>query len=125
MDPFDASRRPVSAAWFARGDRVIPGGVNSPVRSFRAVGGTPVLAASGRGSRIRTADGVELTDYCGSWGPLILGHAHPEVVAAVGAAAADGLTFGLHTGRGGVLRIDLRAGPSIEKVRLVTPTEAW
>jgi glutamate-1-semialdehyde 2,1-aminomutase len=126
MDPFDASRRPVSAAWFARGDRVIPGGVNSPVRSFRAVGGTPVLAASGRGSRIRTADGVELTDYCGSWGPLILGHAHPEVVAAVGAAAADGLTFGLHT-RAEVEFAELICAlvPSIEKVRLVSSgTEA-
>lgn len=116
----------ISAAWFERGRRVIPGGVNSPVRSFASVGGTPVVAASGRGCRIRTVDGDELVDYCGSWGPLILGHAHPEVVAAVQAAAENGMTFGMHTAAEVEFAEQIRERiPSIGKIRLVSSgTEA-
>jgi glutamate-1-semialdehyde 2,1-aminomutase len=82
---------------FARAQRVIPGGVNSPVRSFAAVGGDPIYVASGQGSRIRTVEGRELIDFCCSWGPLILGHAHPEVVAAACAAVERGSSFGINT----------------------------
>ena len=80
---------------FDEARRFIPGGVNSPVRAFRAVGGTPVFATSGRGARIHDAAGRELIDYVGSWGPLIAGHAHPRVVAAVQEQAARGTSFGM------------------------------
>lgn len=86
-----------SVALFERAQRVIPGGVNSPVRAFQAVGGTPVYVCSGAGARMITADGATLTDFCGSWGPLILGHARPEIVAAVCEAARAGTTFGINT----------------------------
>ncbi|NDH86575.1 aminotransferase class III-fold pyridoxal phosphate-dependent enzyme, partial [bacterium] len=72
---------------FAAAKKVTPGGVHSPVRAFRAVGGTPVFMESAKGSRMRDADGKEYVDYVGSWGPAILGHAHPEVVSAVREAA--------------------------------------
>ena len=111
---------------FERGQRVIPGGVNSPVRAFGAVGGTPIYVESGRGATLRTVDGRELTDFCGSWGPLILGHAHPEVVDAVQAAAAKGMSFGINT-RAEVEFAELIRGqiPYAEKVRLVSSgTEA-
>ena len=71
---------------FERSQRVIPGGVNSPVRAFRAVGGTPVFFREGKGSRLIDEDGREYVDYVGSWGPMILGHSHPEAVAAATAA---------------------------------------
>ena len=80
-----------------RGHQVIPGGVNSPVRAWNSVGGTPLHISKGMGSRIVTAEGYELIDFCGSWGPLILGHAQPAVVEAVTKAAKDGLTFGATT----------------------------
>jgi len=80
---------------FDEARRFIAGGVNSPVRAFRAVGGTPVFAVSGRGARIHDAAGNELIDYVGSWGPLIAGHAHPRVVAAVQEQAALGTSFGM------------------------------
>src|SRR5215831_18580455 len=82
---------------FERSRKVIPGGVNSPVRAFRAVGGTPRFIERGGGSRIWDADGREYIDYVGSWGPLVLGHADPDVVAAVRAAAGRGLSFGAPT----------------------------
>lgn len=82
---------------FKRACRVIPGGVNSPVRAFNGVGGTPVFVESGKRQKIRTADGRELTDYCCSWGAMILGHAHRAVVAAAKCAAAHGSTFGIAT----------------------------
>ncbi len=85
------------AALFARAKRVIPGGVNSPVRAFNGVGGTPVFVASGKAQKILTADGRRLTDYCCSWGAMILGHAAREVVAAVKNAALQGSTFGIAT----------------------------
>ena len=84
-------------ALFKRAQRVIPGGVNSPVRAFNGVGGTPVFVESGKRQRIVTADGRTLTDYCCSWGAMILGHAHAEVVAAARSAAAHGSTFGIAT----------------------------
>ena len=77
----------VSRTMLERARNVIPAGVNSPVRAFKAVGGEPPFIKSARGSKIRTEDGEELTDYVGSWGPAILGHAHPAVVAAFCTAA--------------------------------------
>ena len=111
---------------FERSQRLIPGGVNSPVRAFRAVGGTPVFFREGRGARLIDEDGREYIDYVGSWGPLILGHAHPEVLAAVTAAAARGLSFGAPT----ALELEMAelltsSLPSMEQVRLVSSgTEA-
>ncbi len=111
---------------FDRAKRVIPGGVNSPVRAFNAVGGDPVYVVSGSGARMQTADGVELLDFCGSWGPLILGHAHPEVVDAIRRAAADGTSFGINTPREVEFAERLcRLAPSLEMVRLTSSgTEA-
>src|SRR5512140_566392 len=80
-----------------RAEAVIPGGVNSPVRAFRAVGGDPPFIIRGQGSRIWDADGNEYIDYVGSWGPLVLGHAAPAVVEAVIAAARNGTSFGAST----------------------------
>src|SRR6185437_3269017 len=85
---------PASAALFARATAVTPGGVNSPVRAFRAVGGTPRFMAAGKGPYLTDADGREYVDLVGSWGPMILGHAHPAVVEAVREAASHGLSFG-------------------------------
>jgi glutamate-1-semialdehyde 2,1-aminomutase len=85
--------------FFERACRVIPGGVNSPVRAFNAVGGDPLYVVKGEGAHITTAAGRELVDFCGSWGPLILGHARAEVVEAAAAAARDGMTFGINTPR--------------------------
>jgi glutamate-1-semialdehyde 2,1-aminomutase len=105
---------------------VIPGGVNSPVRAFRAVGGDPVFLARGEGSRVWDADGNEYIDFLGSWGPLILGHAPQEVVAAIAEAAVHGTSFGASTEREVELaELIVRCVPSIEKVRLVNSgTEA-
>ncbi|MDP3638626.1 MAG: aminotransferase class III-fold pyridoxal phosphate-dependent enzyme, partial [Azonexus sp.] len=111
---------------FERAQRHIPGGVNSPVRAFRSVGGTPCFFQKGIGPRVQDADGKGYLDYVGSWGPLILGHAHPEVIAAVQAAVVDGLTFGAPTAR----EVDIadllcELVPSMEMVRLVSSgTEA-
>jgi len=115
-----------SGALFARALRVIPGGVNSPVRAFAAVGGTPVFIARGRGATITTVDGRVLTDYCGAWGPLIMGHARTEIVAAVRAAAAEGTSFGTCTPREVAFAELLRElVPSLAMVRLVNSgTEA-
>lgn len=111
---------------FEEARRLIPGGVNSPVRAFGAVGGTPVFAVSGNGARIRDAEGSELIDYVGSWGPLIAGHAHPRVVAAVQEQAARGMSFGMPTELESELarRISERV-PACERVRFVSSgTEA-
>ena len=83
-----------NADLFARAQRSIPGGVNSPVRAFRSVGGTPRFIARAEGARVWDADGKEYIDYVGSWGPAITGHAHPEIVRAVQEAASRGLSFG-------------------------------
>jgi glutamate-1-semialdehyde 2,1-aminomutase len=88
------SRHPRSAELYQRACRVIPGGVNSPVRAFRAVGGTPLFIARGAGAQVFDADGRGYLDLVGSWGPLIAGHAHPAVLAAVTEALSRGMTFG-------------------------------
>jgi glutamate-1-semialdehyde 2,1-aminomutase len=116
----------VSERQFEEAKRYIPGGVNSPVRAFQAVGGTPVFLESGRGARIRDVEGREYIDYVGSWGPLIAGHAHPRVVTALQDQAAKGSSFGAPTEVETELarRICERV-PSCEKVRFVSSgTEA-
>ena len=115
-----------SKALFERARRLIPGGVNSPVRAFRAVGGDPHFIASGSGSRIVDEDGNEFIDHVGSWGPMILGHAHPAVVEAVTRQAARGASFGAPT-RGEVEMAETvsRLVPSVEMLRMVSSgTEA-
>jgi len=115
-----------SESAFAAAERVLPGGVNSPVRAYRAVGGRPVFIARGQGAHLWDLDGNEYIDYVSSWGPLILGHAHPAVVAAVKAAAERGTTFGAPTEAETVLaEMIVETVPCIEKVRLVSSgTEA-
>ena len=111
---------------FDQSVRLIPGGVNSPVRAFGAVGGTPVFIRSGSGPRVTDEDGREYVDYVGSWGPLFLGHAHPDVLQAVTSTAQRGLSFGAPT----ALELEMaqlltQSLPSIEQVRLVSSgTEA-
>ncbi|NBQ89825.1 MAG: glutamate-1-semialdehyde-2,1-aminomutase [Betaproteobacteria bacterium] len=115
-----------NAGLFERAQRVIPGGVNSPVRAFRAVGGTPRFIARAQGAYLWDAQGQRYVDYIGSWGPMILGHGHPAVLEAVTKAAADGLSFGAPTER----EIELAEAiialvPGLEQVRLVSSgTEA-
>ena len=115
-----------NALLFARAQRVIPGGVNSPVRAFRAVGGTPRFIVRGEGSHIVDAEGRRYLDYIGSWGPMILGHRHPAVEAAVHRAVDEGLSFGAPTEREIELAEEiLRHVPSMEMLRLVSSgTEA-
>jgi glutamate-1-semialdehyde 2,1-aminomutase len=111
---------------FDRAQRAIPAGVNSPVRAFRSVGGTPLFIERGKGARVWDADGRSYIDYVGSWGPLIVGHAHPAVVKAVKQAAARGLSFGAPT-EAEVEMAELlkRLVPALEQVRLVSSgTEA-
>lgn len=111
---------------FARAQLTTPGGVNSPVRAFRSVGGTPRFISRAEGPYFWDADGKRYIDYIGSWGPAIVGHAHPEVVKAVQDAAARGLSFGAPT-EGEVLMAEeiCRLVPSVEQVRLVSSgTEA-
>ena len=111
---------------FARAQRTIPGGVNSPVRAFKAVGGAPRFLVRGEGSRVFDANGLGYIDYVGSWGPLVAGHAHPEVVAAVREAAGRGLSFGAPTeAEIEMAELLCRLVPSMEMVRLVSSgTEA-
>ncbi|MGC4060304.1 MAG: glutamate-1-semialdehyde 2,1-aminomutase [Aquabacterium sp.] len=117
---------PTNASLFERAQRVIPGGVNSPVRAFRAVGGTPRFIARAQGAYMWDAEGRRYIDYIGSWGPMILGHGHPEVIEAVQKAALDGLSFGAPTEREIELAEEiLKLVPSAEQVRLVSSgTEA-
>ena len=105
---------------------LIPGGVNSPVRAFRSVGGTPLFIKRGRGAQVWDADGNLYVDYVGSWGPLIAGHAHPDVVKAVQQAAERGLSFGAPTeAELAMASLLLKLVPSMEQVRLVSSgTEA-
>jgi glutamate-1-semialdehyde 2,1-aminomutase len=115
-----------SKSLFERASKVIPGGVNSPVRAFRAVGGEPVFIARAEGAYVYDTEGRKFTDYVGSWGPMILGHAHPAVIAAVTEAATRGTSFGAPT------ELEVRFAekicamyPSIEMVRAVSSgTEA-
>jgi glutamate-1-semialdehyde 2,1-aminomutase len=119
----DTSR---SSHLFEQAQGYIPGGVNSPVRSFKSVGGTPLFIKRGHGSHIWDADDNELIDYVGSWGPLILGHAHQEVVEALRSVLENGLTFGAPTeGEVELARMIVEAFPSMNMVRLVSSgTEA-
>ena len=115
-----------NAELFERAQRVIPGGVNSPVRAFRAVGGTPRFIARAEGPYFWDSEGQRYIEYIGSWGPMILGHGHPAVLEAVQTAAADGFSFGAPTER----EIELAEAiialvPGIEQIRLVSSgTEA-
>lgn len=111
---------------FERARKVIPGGVNSPVRAFRSVGGTPRFIASGAGPHVWDVDGLRYLDYVGSWGPLILGHAHRDVVRAVQEAATMGLSFGAPTeGEVELAELLVKLVPSMDMVRLVSSgTEA-
>jgi glutamate-1-semialdehyde 2,1-aminomutase len=115
-----------SARLLERAERLLPGGVNSPVRAFRAVGGAPIFVSGAKGSKLFGADGREYIDYVGSWGPAILGHAHPDVVRAVQAKAESGLGFGAPT----ELEVEFAEAivaryPSIEMLRCVSSgTEA-
>ena len=103
---------------FEQAKKVTPGGVHSPVRAFRAVGGTPVFMVSAQGAYLQDADGRSYVDYVGSWGPAILGHAHPAVTKAVQGAAKRGLSFGTpHEGEVELSRLICRMVPSVQKVR--------
>ncbi len=121
--PADA---PASQALFERARAVAPGGVNSPVRAFKAVGGTPRFMVSGRGAYLTDADGVERVDLVGSWGPMILGHSHPEVHAAISAELRHGLSYGTPTRPELELAEEIVARiPPVDQVRLVSSgTEA-
>src|SRR5258706_3265466 len=115
-----------SAALYRRAAEKIPGGVNSPVRAWKAVGGAPLFVARGAGAQLYDVDGGAYVDFVGSWGPLILGHAHPAILAAVERALRGGTSFGAPTGA----EVELAEAvaerfPSIEKLRLVSSgTEA-
>ena len=111
---------------FRRAQLVTPGGVNSPVRAFGAVGGTPVFFRRGKGACVYDVEGASYIDYVGSWGPLIVGHAHPKVVKAVERAAADGVSFGAPTeAEVEMAELLCKLIPSLEQVRLVSSgTEA-
>jgi glutamate-1-semialdehyde 2,1-aminomutase len=111
---------------FEQSQHFIPGGVNSPVRAFRSVGGTPIFFKQGKGSRLWDEDSKEYIDYIGSWGPMILGHAHPEVIAAVQKTAENSLSFGAPTARElEMAELINHLVPSMEQVRLVSSgTEA-
>jgi glutamate-1-semialdehyde 2,1-aminomutase len=115
-----------SQAAFERARSLSPGGVHSPVRAFRSVGGTPIFFDSASGSRFTDLDGNEFLDFCLSWGPLILGHAHPQVVEAVREAATRGLSFGAcHRGESDLSEAILEGFPDFERVRLMNSgTEA-
>ena len=116
----------VASTWPARAQSVMPGGVNSPVRAFRSVGGTAPFIARGSGAVVTTTEGDELIDFVASWGALILGHADPRVVTAVREAVGDGMSFGMPTtAEVELAELICRLVPSVEVVRLVNSgTEA-
>src|ERR1051326_1079498 len=111
---------------FERARRVIPGGVNSPVRAYRAVGGTPPFIVRGEGAHVYDADGNRYLDYVQSWGAMLLGHAEPRVAEAIASAAAMGTSFGAPTpGEVELAELICSAVPSMDRVRLVSSgTEA-
>ena len=120
------SKRPRSTTLYERASALFPGGVNSPVRAFKAVGGTPVFLERGVGPHVWDVDGNRYVDFIGSWGALIFGHADPDVVAAIIHAASSGTSFGAPTPRevelGELIRFMM---PSLEKMRFVSSgTEA-
>jgi glutamate-1-semialdehyde 2,1-aminomutase len=119
------SRRQRSAELFARASTLMPGGVNSPVRAFGSVGGDPVFMAAGRGPYLTDVDGNQYVDLVCSWGPMILGHAHPAVVSAVQATVANGTSFGTVTEGEAELAAEIVDRAPVERVRLVNSgTEA-
>ncbi|MFM9902600.1 MAG: glutamate-1-semialdehyde 2,1-aminomutase [Polaromonas sp.] len=126
MTPLNSPDTSRNAALFERAKQLIPGGVNSPVRAFKAVGGTPRFVQRAKGAYFWDADGQRYIDYIGSWGPMILGHGHPAVVEAVQHALLDGFSFGAPTEREVEIAEELvRLVPSMEMVRLVSSgTEA-
>ncbi len=129
MSVFDRApkgKHPQSDAWFERAKKVTPGGVNSPVRAFGSVGGTPLVIRSANAAQIVDADGREYLDFVGSWGPLILGHAHPKIVAAVEAACRRGMSYGAPCQPEIELAEEVVAAyPGVEQVRFVSSgTEA-
>ncbi|HET9752149.1 MAG TPA: aminotransferase class III-fold pyridoxal phosphate-dependent enzyme, partial [Myxococcales bacterium] len=115
-----------SSREFARAKGLFPGGVNSPVRAFKGVGGDPLFVARGEGARLYDEDGNSFIDYVLSWGPLLAGHAHPKILAAIQQAASLGTSFGAPTARESVLGEKVRAlVPSMQKLRFVSSgTEA-
>jgi len=117
---------PISQELFLRASKVIPGGVNSPVRAFRAVGGEPVFIKDAHGPMLVGADGTEYVDYIGSWGPMVLGHAHPDVVAVIQDTATKGTSYGAPTEAEIMMAERIRdAVPTMEMSRLVSSgTEA-
>ena len=119
-------KRQQSDAWFERAKKVTPGGVNSPVRAFGSVGGTPLVIRSAAGAVITDSDGRDYLDFVGSWGALILGHAHPKIVAAVEAACRRGMSYGAPCQPEIELAEEVVAAyPGIEQVRFVSSgTEA-
>lgn len=125
MSSQTANRRRSQTA-YAEACRLIPGGVNSPARAFGAVGGDPIFIDRAQGAYLYDVDGNRYVDYIGSWGPMILGHAHPDVIAAIADAAARGTSYGAPTNRETKLaQLVIEAYPSIEKLRLVSSgTEA-
>ena len=126
MTALTSSNTSRNAALFERAKKLIPGGVNSPVRAFKAVGGTPRFVQRAQGAYFWDADGQRYIDYIGSWGPMILGHGHPAVVEAVQRALLDGFSYGAPTEREVEIAEELvRLVPSMEMVRLVSSgTEA-
>ncbi len=120
------TKRPQSSEWFERAKKVTPGGVNSPVRAFGGVGGTPIVIRSAAGATVVDVDGREYLDFVGSWGPLILGHAHPKIVAAVEAACRRGTSYGAPcTPEIELAEEVVAAYPGIDQVRFVSSgTEA-
>ena len=120
-EEIETVKRATSNKLFRQAQRYIPGGVNSPVRAFRSVGGTPLFITRARGARLTDADGNVYLDYVASWGPMILGHAHPVVTRAIQQAARHGTSYGAPTEREVTLaRMICDALPSVEKVRLVS-----
>ena len=108
-----------NATLFNRSKKIIPGGVNSPVRAFKAVGGTPRFVQRAQGAYFWDADGKRYIDYIGSWGPMILGHGHPAVLDAVQKAMVDGFSFGAPTEREVELAEEIiKLVPSIEMLRM-------
>lgn len=119
-------KREKSEALFEKAKKYFPGGVNSPVRAFRSVGGTPLFIQKGKGSHIWDADGNEFIDYCGSWGPLILGHANDKVVSAIKKTVENGSSFGAPTAlENDLAELILNNNKYIQKIRFVSSgTEA-
>ncbi|MGB6268538.1 MAG: aminotransferase class III-fold pyridoxal phosphate-dependent enzyme, partial [Olleya sp.] len=115
-----------SSALFAQAEQVIPGGVNSPVRAFKAVGGTPIFVKEAKGAYLYDEDGNQLIDYIASWGPMILGHAHQPVVDAVIDKAKKGTSFGMPTEiETKIAELAVSMVPNIDKIRFVNSgTEA-